>query len=522
MMHPDAPTRHRTLAHLLLLMIASALTCVIGSAAAQTVDVNKPDLHAQRPDPDRLRGGWYLWDPYQYRNYRREVPILTGFDVKIERALESLIGVEILLPEIPWQDQLTGIADGTMDIAGGAIYSDARNAYAYFSKPYRTETDVLILRKGASTRYPFQTVEGMLDTFAKQKFRLGVIAGYIYADQRISSFIADPANKDQIFPVAGDSQNLRNLLAGLIDGFLADRIAASTTAWRRHEGSLIEEHPVRFTADIHFMLSRATQTPQMVARLDNAIDELKRSGEFRRIADFYALPVLIHQTLDSEWFRILVFLGTVAFALSGIVLAYSGQYTFFGALILATLPAVGGGVVRDLVLQREPLGIVRDPEALLTVFGTVLAGMIVIKSMSYIRAGFTKRLALGVRLGTRFIEIFDAVALAAFTVVGVIVALDTTAEPLWLWGPIAAVLTASFGGLMRDTFRHDRVLANLRGELYPEIAAVWGLALALFFEWEGARLQTDEIRLAVIVTLVGAFLTRVLAIARGMRGWSYG
>ena len=77
------------------------------------------------------------------------------------------------------------------------------------------------------------------------------------------------------------------------------------------------------------------------------------------------------------------------------------------------------------------------------------------------------------------------------------------------------------GSLMRDLFREDRVLANLRGELYAEIAAVWGLALALFFEWEGARLQTDEIRLAVIVTLVGAFLTRVIAIARGTKGWSY-
>jgi polar amino acid transport system substrate-binding protein len=151
----------------------------------------------------------------------------------------------------------------------------------------------------------------------------------------------------------------------------------------------------------------------------------------------------------------------------------------------------------------------------------VLAGMIVIKSISYVRAGFSNRLAPSARLGARFIELFDAVALAAFTVVGVIVALDTRAQPLWLWGPIAAVLTASFGGLIRDLFRQDRVLANLRGELYPEIAAAWGLALALFFEWEGARLQTDEIRLAVIVTLVGAFLTRVVAIARGMKGWSY-
>jgi len=506
---------------ILLLIIAGLLACDISNLAAQTSNANTGDARAPHPDPDRLRGGWYPWDPYQYRDYRRDVPILTGFDIEIERALERSMGLDIALPEMSWQDQLTGIADGTRDIVAGAVYSDARNAYAYFSKPYRTETDVLVLPKGATARYPFRTVDEMLDTFAKQKFRLGVIAGYIYSDPRISAFIADPANKNQILPVAGDAQNLRNLLAGLIDGFLADRIAATTTAWRRDKGNLIEEHPLRFTADIHFMLSRATQTPQMVARLDNAIDELKRSGEFRRIANFYALPVLIHQTLDSQWFRLLVSLGTVAFALSGIVLAYGGQYTLFGALILAALPAVGGGVVRDLILQREPLAIVRDPTALLTVFGTVLAGMIVIKSTSYIRAGFTKRLALGAHLGTRFIEIFDAVALAAFTVVGVIVALDATAQPLWLWGPIAAVLTASFGGLMRDLLRQDRILANLRGELYPEIAAVWGLALALFFEWEGARLQTDEIRLAVVVTLVGAFLTRVVAITRGMKGWPY-
>jgi polar amino acid transport system substrate-binding protein len=117
--------------------------------------------------------------------------------------------------------------------------------------------------------------------------------------------------------------------------------------------------------------------------------------------------------------------------------------------------------------------------------------------------------------------VFDAIGLAAFTVVGVVVVLDTSAQPLWLWGPIAAVITASFGGLMRDLFRHDRVIANLHGELYPEIAFVWGLALAIFLEWEGERLQPDEIRVGVIVTILGVFLTRIVAIARGMKGWSY-
>jgi polar amino acid transport system substrate-binding protein len=505
-----------------LVVVILAWLSLVDVAAAQTPVPPKPDVAARPSDGGHLRGGWYPWDPYQYRDYKRGIPVLTGFDVEIERALARVMGMEILLPEIAWEDQLAALAAGTADIAAGATASDERSRYAYFSKPYRTETDVLILPRGASGRYPFRTIEEMLDTFAKQKFRLGVVAGFIYADPRVNAFIADPAHRDQILPVRNDTQNLRNLLDGVIDGFLADRITAATTAWRRNEGSRIEEHPLRFSTDIHFMLSRATQTPQMLARLDGAIDELRRSGEFRRIADLYALPVLINQTLDSGWFRILAFTGTVAFALSGVVLAYAGQYTLFGALILAALPAVGGGVVRDLLLQREPLGIVRSPEALLTVFGTVLAGMAVIKAMSLVKAGrLSKYLQSRPRLVPQLIEVFDAVALAAFTVVGVVVVLDTSAQPLWLWGPIAAVLTASFGGLMRDLFRHDRVVANLRGELYPEIAVVWGLVLAIFLEWESERLQPDEIRLGVIAVIVGAFLTRIVAIARGTKGWRY-
>jgi polar amino acid transport system substrate-binding protein len=270
------------------------------------------------------------------------------------------------------------------------------------------------------------------------------------------------------------------------------------------------------------MLSRATQTPQMLARVNAAIDELRRSGEFRRIADFYALPVLINQTLDSGWFRFLAFIGTVAFALSGVVLAYAGEYTLFGALILASLPAVGGGVVRDLILQREPLGIVRSPEPLLTVFGTVLAGMLVIKIMSRFQTDLVnKYLQSRSSPAVQLIEMFDAIGLAAFTVVGVVVVLDTSAQPLWLWGPIAAAVTSSFGGLIRDLFRHDRVTANLRGELYPEIAVLWGFALAIFLQWEGERLQPDEISLGIIVTMLGAFSMRIVAIARGMKGWSY-
>ena len=257
----------------------------MGIAAAQTPEAPAAESAAHAAGSSHLRGGWYPWDPYQYREYRHGVSILTGFDVEIERALARIMRVEISLPPITWEEHLAALADGRADIASGATASEERSAFAYVSKPYRTETDVLILPKGAGRRYPFRTVEQMLEAFAKQRFRLGVIAGYAYADARVNAFIAEPANRDQIVTVASDADNLQNLLDGVIDGFLADRVAANTTAWRNKQAGRIEEHPLRFSTDIHFLLSRATQTPQMLARLDAAIDELKASGEFRRIAD---------------------------------------------------------------------------------------------------------------------------------------------------------------------------------------------------------------------------------------------
>jgi polar amino acid transport system substrate-binding protein len=213
---------HGAVSRLIAITLASLLLAGVAAAQAQTKFETKPDTKSETKPAsasNHLRGGWYPWDPYQYRDYKRGVPVLTGFDVEIERALARIMGVEIDLPEIAWKDHLAALIAGTGDIAAGATASEARGLYAYFSQPYRTETDVLILPRGASRRYAFHTVEGMLDTFAKEEFRLGVVAGFVYADSRVNDFIADPAHRDWIVPVGSDAENLRNLLAGAIDGF---------------------------------------------------------------------------------------------------------------------------------------------------------------------------------------------------------------------------------------------------------------------------------------------------------------
>ena len=506
-----------TVLAVLYLGIGTSFTC----QAADSPTPSSPEVR-QPAEPRVLRGGWYSWDPYQYRENARGNEGLTGFDIEIERAVARVMGVELLLPEISWDNHLAGLAAGTRDIAVGATYSSGRDQYAYFSKPYRRETDVLIVLRGNSSKYPFETVDQMLDFFQKQQFRLGVVSGFAYADQRVNAYIADPANAAVVIKEDTDLTNLENLLQGRIDGFLADQISAATVAWRQQKSALIEEHPVRFSTNIHFMLSRVSTTPSTLSRLNSAIDRIKSDGEFQHITDTYALPILIHQTLDTNWFLVLLSIGTVAFALSGVVLAYVGRSTLFEAMVLASLPALGGGVIRDLLLQRQPLGIVRDPFVLLMIFGTVLIGMLVIRVSSLTGAKrFTESLRSSGHLGTALIQICDGLGLAAFIVVGVVVVLDTSVQPLWLWGPISAGITGSFGGMMRDLLRRDAVAPRLQQELYPEIAVIWGLVFSVFLQWEAERLQPQEILIGVVVTIVGAFLTRMLAIAFQLKGWAF-
>src|SRR5262249_60002150 len=92
-----------------LIVISVGWLALVSIASAQTPAPATPNLRARISDSGHLRGGWREVDPYQYREYKRGIPILTGFDVEIERALARIMNVEILLPEIAWEDHLAAL-----------------------------------------------------------------------------------------------------------------------------------------------------------------------------------------------------------------------------------------------------------------------------------------------------------------------------------------------------------------------------------------------------------------------------
>ncbi len=148
------------------------------------------------------------------------------------------------------------------------------------------------------------------------------------------------------------------------------------------------------------------------------------------------------------------------FALTGALVASRKQLDIVGFLFIASLTAVGGGTVRDLLLDR-------------TVFWVATPGFIGVAALAAVIVFFTAHL-LESRL--RAILWLDAFALAVAVPAGVGVAINLD-QP---WGivVIMGVSTGCLGGLLRDVVCNEVPLVLKQGELYVT-AAFFGSAAAL-------------------------------------------
>lgn len=185
--------------------------------------------------------------------------------------------------------------------------------------------------------------------------------------------------------------------------------------------------------------------------------------------------------------QILDFIGTFAFAISGIRLASAKRFDWFGAYVVGFATAVGGGTLRDLLLDVTP-GWMTDPIYLIC---TALALVFV--------AVFGKLL---IHLNNTFF-IFDSIGLALFTVVGVGKSL-ALGYPFWV-AIIMGSMTGAAGGVIRDVFINEIPLI-FRKEIYAMACVVGGLAYWVCTV-AGLGSYVSQITCGVVV-----FLTRILAV----------
>ena len=105
--------------------------------------------------------------------------------------------------------------------------------------------------------------------------------------------------------------------------------------------------------------------------------------------------------------------GTVAFASSGAMTAIDKNLDLLGVIVLGVTTAVGGGMIRDIIIGKVPPSLFVNPIYVLMALVTVLLLFAVIRFHSYLMSGFYRQTY------DKIMNLFDAVGLGAFTVVGI-------------------------------------------------------------------------------------------------------
>ena len=282
-------------------------------------------------------------------------------------------------------------------------------------------------------------------------------------------------------------------------------------------------YPLKFeTKDIHYILSKKSVSQKTVKKLNAAIKKLKQSGAYSKIISGYLFPVMLNVTVNTWWYYYIVIIGTLAYSLHALKLAIAEKYSLLGSFIFVSIFALGGGTVRDIMTGSYPIFFMKEPLYLYIVIATTLALFFITYIYSWLyRSTGNRWLILRIRsISKKTVGFFsnyvfmiaDAMGLAAFTVFGVIAALSAKAFPLVLWGPILAVITTSGGGIICDIMRKDDHPASMKDNFYPEISAIWGFILSLMINCMARSANANNILTAVVITVIGAFLTRLLVI----------
>ncbi len=186
----------------------------------------------------------------------------------------------------------------------------------------------------------------------------------------------------------------------------------------------------------------------------------------------------------------IIYLGEVAFAISGIRMAAAKKYDIFGAFVVGLATAIGGGTLRDVLLD-VPVFWLQNPWHLICTF-IALVIYLAFKPL-VIRFGET-------------VMLFDTLGLALFNITGIKTAL--AAGQTMLVAVIMGVVTGCAGGLMRDLLTQDPPLILQRKEIYAVACLLGGVCYAA-----GAALGVNDIALQII-SIVVVVAVRIVSRAR--------
>ena len=174
--------------------------------------------------------------------------------------------------------------------------------------------------------------------------------------------------------------------------------------------------------------------------------------------EHYSDPQLVH-SLQT----IIEFLGTFAFAISGIRHAAASHFDWFGGFVCGIAVAIGGGTIRDVMLGETPFWMTSP----MYILCTAMAQAFVVHFARYLK-----------RLDNAWFA-FDTLGLALFTIAGIQKTL-ACGHPFWV-AIIMGCITGAAGGVIRDILL-NKVPVIMRKEIYAMASIAGGVLYWLLFK----------------------------------------
>ncbi|MEL0643467.1 trimeric intracellular cation channel family protein [Olleya sp. Ti.3.14] len=182
-------------------------------------------------------------------------------------------------------------------------------------------------------------------------------------------------------------------------------------------------------------------------------------------------------------FYIIDILGTIAFAISGVLVALNKRMDAFGILIIAFVTAVGGGTLRDVLIGETPVSWMKDMTFIYVVIASTIFAVVFRSKIDYLR---------------KSLFLFDTIGIGLYTVVGVEKGISAGLHPIICI--FLGTMSACFGGVIRDILCNE-IPVIFRKEVYATACILGGVTYFVVIKLPIASDFVFVIAGAVVITV---------------------
>lgn len=177
--------------------------------------------------------------------------------------------------------------------------------------------------------------------------------------------------------------------------------------------------------------------------------------------------------------KIMEFIGTVAFALSGAIVAMKKNMDIMGINILALTTAVGGGILRDVILGITPPMVFRNPLYIICpIISASIFAFIVSRNYKKNKNG---KIVFSYAFYEKTLTLLDAIGLGAFSVIGVGTALATYPNPGIILLIFVGMATGVGGGIIRDIMAQNMPMVFVK-HIYASASLIGSVTCILLWK----------------------------------------